>query len=149
MAKVIEGVRKFILKNKDIIRDQEWNQLFNNWLGESWHTLFIDDTVQMNNLFDVLEEAGYVDIIEDSRDARKSLLINQLLDAYEKYCSRHYSLGDELQVEYSDLVSCINSYMGFDIYGIYNVIEEGQFEKLLKDTYDAKLDKSNKRIIIK
>ena len=148
MAKVIEGVRKFILKNKDIIRDQEWNELFSNWLAESWHTLFVDDTVQMNNLFDVLEEAGYVDIRDDSRNTRKILLINQLLDAYEKYCSRHYSLGDELQVEYSDLVSCINSYMGFDIYGIYSVIEEGQFEQLLKNTYDAKLDTINKRIVV-
>lgn len=149
MAKVVEGVRKFIVQHKELIKDGYWYELFNDWRREYWHSVILDDSFQVNNFFEVLEEAGYTNIRKDTEGVRTTLIIEQLLEAFENYMSEHYNFVDELVIEYSDLISEIKSYLGFSIPEIVEIIETSNLIGTICNEHNATLDSVLDRIIVR
>ena len=104
-----ENVKRFIEDNIEIIEQQDWEKLFEDWYyGYSMMDIEVDYK-QLKELFDIFRESG-INLAKESETARESLIVKYM----NKYVEEKQFLEEEI-VTWAAAVNYLHSRLGVNL----------------------------------
>jgi hypothetical protein len=128
-----ENVKKFIEDNIEIIEQQDWEKLFEDWyFGYSMMDVDVDYK-QLKELFDIFRESG-INLAKESETARESLIVKYM----NEYVEEKQFLEEET-VTWAGAVNNLHSRLGVNLLDTKKLFEAVCDSNGLEPTTDDKL----------
>lgn len=125
-----ENVKRFIEDNIEIIEQQDWEKLFEDWyFGYSMMDVEVDYK-QLKELFDIFRESG-INLAKESETARESLIVKYM----NEYVEEKQFLEEET-VTWAAAVNSLHSRLGVNLIDTKNLFRSVCEAKGLEPTSD-------------
>lgn len=128
-----ENVKRFIEDNIEIIEQQDWEKLFEDWyFGYSMMDVNVDYK-QLKELFDIFRESG-INLAKESETARESLIVKYM----NEYVEEKQFLEEET-VTWAAAVNSLHSRLGVNLIDTKNMFRSVCEAKGLEPTSDNRI----------
>ena len=128
-----ENVKRFIEDNIEIIEQQDWEKLFEDWYF-SYSMMDVEvDYKQLKELFDIFRESG-INLAKESETARESLIVKYM----NEYVEEKQFLEEET-VTWAAAVNSLHSRLGVNLIDTKNLFRSVCETKGLEPTSDNRI----------